>query len=95
MREDLRVMASVGGIHAEVGGRPMLDLAAEVLEISQAGLKARAVAGNDGLVPDETHFLNALQETVSEGRSMSDELLDRYQGEWGGDLGRIYDEYSY
>jgi glutamate--cysteine ligase len=95
MREDLRVMASVGGIHAEVGGRPMLDLAAEVLEISQAGLKARAVPGNDGLVPDEAHFLNALQETVSEVRSLSDELLEKYKGEWGGDLGRIYDEYSY
>jgi glutamate--cysteine ligase len=95
MREDLRVMASVGGIHAEVGGRPMLDLAAEVLELSQAGLKARARAGNDGLVPDETHFLNALQETVTDGKSPADELLARYHGEWNADLGRIYDEYSY
>ena len=94
-RENWRVMASVGGLHAEVDGRPMADLAAEVLQIAEAGLKARARAGVGGLVPDETHFLNALQESIADMRSPSDELLARYNGEWGGDLGRIYDEFSY
>jgi len=94
-RENWRVMASVGGLHSEVGGRNMRDLAAEVLEISAAGLKARGCAGADGLVPDEGHFLNALQETIADNRSPSDELLAKFNGEWQGDLGRIYDEFSY
>jgi glutamate--cysteine ligase len=94
-RENWRVMASVGGLHSEVGGRNMRDLAAEVLEISTAGLKARALPGANGLVPDETHFLNALQETIADGRSPSDELLAKFHGEWNGDIARIYDEYSY
>jgi len=94
-RENWRVMASVGGLHSEVGGRNMRDLAAEVLEIAESGLKARARAGVGGLLNDETHFLNALQETIADGRSPADELLAKYHGEWGGDLSRIYDEYSY
>jgi len=94
-REDWRVGASVGGLRAEVGGRPMRDLAAEVLEIAQAGLAARARPGAEGLVPDETHFLNALQETVETGQSPADELLARYHGDWGGALDQIYDDFSY
>ena len=94
-RENWRVMASVGGLRAEVGGRPMADLAAEVLEISNAGLKARMMPGANGLVPDETHFLNALQETLDTGQTPADELLHKFHGEWQGDLSRIYGEYSY
>jgi glutamate--cysteine ligase len=94
-REDWRVGASVGGLRAEVGGRPMADLAAEVLEVSEAGLKARAQAGVGGLVPDETHFLNALKETLETGHTPADEMLAKYHGEWNGDLSRIYDAYSY
>lgn len=94
-RESWRVMASVGGLHAEVGGRPMMDLAAEVVAIAADSLKARARPGVGGLVPDEGHFLDALRESLSEGKSPADELLARYNGAWGGDLGRIYDEFSY
>ncbi len=94
-RENWRVMASVGGIHSEVGGRNMRDLAAEVLEISKAGLKARAMGGVGGLLPDETHFLNALEESISDGKSPADELLEHYHGDWAGDLDRIYQDYSY
>ncbi len=94
-RENWRVMASVGGLHSEVGGVNMRHLAAEVLDIAEAGLKARAMPGVGGLLADETHFLNALQETVADGRSPADELLASYNGDWGGDLSRIYDDYSY
>ncbi|NOX74299.1 MAG: glutamate--cysteine ligase [Alphaproteobacteria bacterium] len=94
-RENWRVMASVGGLHSEVGGVNMRHLAAEVLDITEVGLKARAMPGVGGLLPDESHFLNALQETVADGRTPADELLAKYNGEWCGDLGRIYGEYSY
>ena len=73
----------------------MHDLAREVVAISEAGLKARARPGAGGLVPDETHFLNALKETIETGKTPADELLDRYHGDWNGDLSRIYDDYSY
>jgi glutamate--cysteine ligase len=73
----------------------MHDLAARVLDISEAGLKARARPGADGMIPDETHFLNALHESIESGQTPADELLARYNGEWNGDLSRIYGECSY
>ncbi|WP_069301326.1 glutamate--cysteine ligase [Neptunicoccus sediminis] len=94
-RQALRVAASVDGIGAEVNGIKMADLARETVAISKTGLAARARSGAGGMVPDETHFLNALEEVVATGHSPACELLEKYRGEWDGDLSRIYAEYSY
>ncbi|OIQ30151.1 MAG: glutamate--cysteine ligase [Alphaproteobacteria bacterium MedPE-SWcel] len=94
-REGLRVEASVAGLQAEFGGVKMHDLAREVLALSEAGLTARARQGAGGLIPDETHFLNALKESVDSGKVPADELLERFEGDWNGDLTRIYADYSY
>jgi len=94
-REAWRVAASVDGLQARVGGQSMHDIAREVVAIAQGGLKARARPGAGGMIPDETHFLNALQESVDTGRTPADDLLADYQGPWNGDLTRIYADYSY
>ncbi|MCR8826073.1 glutamate--cysteine ligase [Pseudosulfitobacter koreensis] len=94
-REGLRVAASIDGLQAKVGDVSMMDIARQSLEISKAGLQARARPGAGGLIPDETHFLNALHESVETGRTPADELLAQYHGDWNGDLKRIFAEYSY
>ncbi len=94
-REGLRVAASVDGLQARVGDVSMMDIARVSLEISKAGLQARARPGAGGLIPDETHFLNALHESVETGQTPADELLAHYNGDWNGDLNRIFAEYSY
>ncbi|MEY8882984.1 glutamate--cysteine ligase [Donghicola sp. XS_ASV15] len=94
-REALRIAASEQGLQAQVDGINMLDLARNVVDIAEGGLKARGKEGAGGLVPDETHFLNALKESIESGKTPADELLDRYNGEWGGDLTRIYQDFSY
>lgn len=94
-RDALRVAASVDGLQAKVNGISMHELAREVVAISEAGLKARARPGAGGLVPDETHFLNALKESLETGQVPADEMLEKYHGEWAGDLSRVYGEYSY
>jgi glutamate--cysteine ligase len=94
-REALRVAASEKALAAEVGGLKMHDLAREVLALSEAGLKARAMPGAGGMVPDETHFLNALKESIESGKTPADELLEHYHGDWQGDLSKIYGAYSY
>lgn len=94
-REALRQGAARDGLDAQVGNIKMLDLAREVVDIAQAGLKARACPSAGGAVPDETHFLNALQESIESGKTPADELLEKYHGEWQGDLTKVYDEYSY
>lgn len=76
-------------------GRSARDIAREVLEISEAGLKARARPGAGGMVPDETHFLNALKEIVDSGETPAEELLRRFETEWNRDFGTLYRECSY
>jgi glutamate--cysteine ligase len=94
-RNALRVAASVDGLQAEVNGIRMHDIAREAVQIAEAGLKARARPGAGGLVPDETHFLNALKESVETGKVAADELLEHYHGDWDGDLSKIYGQFSY
>ncbi|MCL4105046.1 UNVERIFIED_CONTAM: hypothetical protein GTU68_018753 [Idotea baltica] len=94
-RDALRVAASVDGLQAQVGGIKMHDLAREAVAIADAGLAARARPGAGGMIPDETHFLNALKESVESGQVPADELLAKYEGEWNGDLSRVYGEFSY
>ncbi|MEM9577485.1 MAG: glutamate--cysteine ligase [Pseudomonadota bacterium] len=94
-RDALRVLASSHGLQGTANGVSLYDLAREAVAISKAGLAARARPGAGGMVPDETHFLNALHETVETGMTLADELLARYHGDWNGDLTRIYAEYSY
>jgi len=47
------------------------------------------------LIGDETHFLNALQETIESGQTPADEILALYEGKWQGDLSKIYAARSY
>ncbi len=47
------------------------------------------------MVPEETNFLSALKDSIDSGKVLADELLDHYNGDWNGDLSRIYAEYSY
>ena len=90
-----RVAASEMALDAVVGGRSMRDLAREVVDIARSGLKARARPGLGGMVQDERHFLHALEDSVENGKVPADELLDRYNGDWNGDLGQIYEDYAY
>ena len=94
-RDEMRIAASVDGLQAEAGGIKMMDLARQAVAISHAGLTARGRSGAGGLVPDETHFLNALQDSLETGQTPADELLARYHSDWQGDLTRIYADYSY
>jgi glutamate--cysteine ligase len=94
-REQWRVAASVDGLQAKVGGQSMHDIARECINIAELGLKNRAMPGAGGMVPDETHFLNALKDSVETGKTPADELLEQYHGAWGGDLSKIYGEFSY
>ncbi len=94
-REQLRIDASVHGLRAQIRGRSMQDVARDVLAISDQGLRARAMEGAGGMVPDERHFLNALHDTVERGETAADELIRRYNTDWNGDVTRVFGDYSY
>ena len=94
-REGLRRAAARDALQGEANGVRLIDIAREAVAVADSGLKARARAGQDGLIPDETRYLEALKDSVETGRVPADELLAKYHGEWQGDLSRIYAEYSY
>ena len=94
-REEMRVAASEEGIAANTNGISLLDLGRELIDISRAGLKNRARPGNGGLVPDECHFLNAIEEVIETGKSPACELIDKYNNEWQKDLKNVYRDYAY
>jgi glutamate--cysteine ligase len=75
------------------GGGTLRELAGRVLDIAGAGLAARARLNASG--DSESGFLNPLREIVSRGATPAELLLEKYRGEWGGDLTRVYDEMSF
>ncbi|WP_343526425.1 glutamate--cysteine ligase [Sphingomonas sp.] len=75
------------------GGGRLRDIAGEVLDIAHAGLAARARLNGAG--DNETGFLDPLREIMRSGKVPAQILLDRYHGEWGGDISRVYGEASF
>ena len=72
------------------GGGKLKDIAAEVLRIARSGLNARAALNAAG--DNESGFLGPLDDIVASGKVPAQVLLDKYHGEWGGDLSRVYEE---
>jgi len=93
-REALRNMVPKLGLETPIpNGQTLKDLAKEILDISSAGLTARNRLNTSG--DNESGFLDPLREVVAKGKSPAAQLLDRYHGEWNGDVSRIYDEMSF
>jgi glutamate--cysteine ligase len=72
------------------GGGTLRDIAGEVLDIAAAGLNARARINASG--DNESGFLDPLREIVRTGKVPAQVLLDRFNGDWGGDITRVYEE---
>ena len=90
-REALRAAVPRLGLDAPLpGGGTLRDIAGHVLDIANAGLAARGRANSSG--DNETGFLDPLREIVRSGKVPAQSLLDRYHGEWAGDVSRVYDE---
>ncbi|WP_170005450.1 glutamate--cysteine ligase [Pseudopontixanthobacter vadosimaris] len=92
-REELRNAVPRLALDAEIpGGRKLRDLGREVLAIARQGLTARARFNASG--DNETGFLETLDEIVASGKVPAQHLLDKFHGEWNGDISRVY-KYSF
>src|SRR5215213_9666142 len=74
-------------------GQPMREFAGLVLDIAASGLSRRGQLNAAG--DNEGGFLDPLRDVVATGMTPADRLLAKYYGEWGGDLSRIYEEFSF
>jgi glutamate--cysteine ligase len=71
----------------------LLDLSRRAVALSQAGLRARARAGNGQA--DEAGYLDVLADSVARGEVQADRLLAQFHGAWGQRLEPVYEAVSY
>ena len=71
----------------------MQDLAKIIVELAEEGLKRRNRLDSSG--SDESGFMSALKEIVLSGRTPAEEMLEAYEGKWGGKIDPVFDEYAY
>jgi glutamate--cysteine ligase len=81
-REGLRVAASEQALAGGAGDVRLVDLARAAVGLAHAGLAARGHG-------EEVH-LAPLVESLKTGKVQADRLLDRFEGEWSGDLAKVY-----
>jgi glutamate--cysteine ligase len=90
-REELRNAVPKLGLDAPLpGGGKLKDIAAEALAIARSGLVARNRLNAAG--DSEAGFLDPLEEIVRSGKVPAQVLLDKFHGEWAGDISRVYEE---
>ena len=90
-RETLRNAVPKLGLDAPLpGGGKLADIAGEVLAIARAGLTARNRLNASG--DNETIHLAPLDEIAASGKVPAQRLLDKFNGEWAGDISRVYEE---
>ncbi|MCV3739110.1 glutamate--cysteine ligase [Rhizobium sp. TRM96647] len=89
----LRDAVPAQGLAAVHRGKPLWDLAREVIAISRAGLAARAHLNGDGV--DETVFLSPLDEVLAKKATLAEDMLALYNGRWKGSVEPVFAEYQY
>lgn len=93
-RQVLRDAVPKLGLKAQVpGGGTLQQLGRRILDIAEAGLNARGCLNASG--DNESGFIDPLRETIARGKTPAELLLERYHGEWNGDVSRIYPEQSF
>ncbi len=88
-RQGLRDAVPRQALNAPFRAGTVLDVARKCVEISRAGLAARAEVDDTG--DNETQFLQAVEDIVATGRTPAETLLDAYERDWGGDIDRLFE----
>lgn len=88
-RQTLRNEVPRTAIHTPFRGGTVADIARMVVDLAGDGLRRRKYLASG---KDETMFLDPLNETLDLGKTQAERWLDKYNGEWGCDLTRVFDE---
>jgi glutamate--cysteine ligase len=92
-RQALRDAVPRLGLAAPFRGEALRAVATQVLALAHEGLRRRARRDASGR--DETVHLAVLDRIVAEGRTEADRLLALYQGDWKGNLDRVFETNAY
>ncbi len=91
--ETLRREVPYRALQTEFRGRPLKELAGEVVAIARQGLTSRGRLDSRGR--DDSHFLDVLEARAESGLSPADYLLADYHGRWGGNIDRAFVDCAY
>ncbi len=91
--ERLRADVARIGLKAQIAGRSVQDVAKDMLAIAREGLKRRNRLSG-GMV-DETNYLSQLDEIADSGVTQAERLLELYNGPWGGDVSKVFENFAY
>ncbi|MEO5372800.1 MAG: glutamate--cysteine ligase [Alphaproteobacteria bacterium] len=72
------------GLKTPVKGRTVRDVALDVLDIAEGGLRRRGRLGPGG--EDESVLLAPMRAIAHSGRTPAEDLLERFHGPWGGSV---------
>ena len=92
-RQKLRDDVPRLGFKATVRGQSVLDLARATLGLAEGGLKRRRRLDSNGR--DETQYLQPIQEIVARGITSAEQLLEKFEGPWGGSVTPVFEEFAY
>jgi len=92
-RQQLRDEVPRLGLAAQIRGRGVAELAADILKLSRAGLARRNRL--DAAGRDEGRYLEVLDERLARRKTPADDLLAKFHGPWNGSVDPIYDEQAY
>ena len=92
-RETLRRAAPISGLKTPFRNGTLHDVARDILALSEQGLKARN--RSDGAGGDETQFLGYLQHIIASGKTPAEALLDKFHGDWQGDVRHAYKDMAF
>ena len=92
-RRELRRDVAKYGLQTKFRDMSVQTLAKAVLAISREGLKARGYQNGHG--ESETIYLQELDDFVHKGKTNADRLLEKYHGEWNGDILKAYEDCRY
>nr|WP_321445434.1 glutamate--cysteine ligase [uncultured Cohaesibacter sp.] len=92
-RDALRIGVAKDGLRTKFRDTNVQSLAKGMVTIARKGLAARDRLNGAGF--DETQYLAALEETVTLGLSPADQLLMRFNNEWGGNINRVFEDFAY
>ena len=92
-RDNLRNDVPKSALAARIRNRSLREVAKDVLELSRAGLAARA--RENGLGDDETIYLTTLDQIVDGGKTNAEDLLARWRGPWSRSVDPVFFEEAY
>jgi glutamate--cysteine ligase len=92
-RQKLRDDVPRLGFKATVRGQSVLDLARATLGLAEGGLKRRRRLDSTGR--DETQYLQPIEEIVARGMTSAEQLLEKFEGPWGGSVAPVFEEFAY